>query len=318
MAVIAHHAELIPVGYIGVDVFFVLSGFLITALLLEERARTGTIRVRAFWMRRARRLLPGLLVLVAVVGGLGAIGAGQYWVTPQALLAALTFTTNWFLFTGEFTALTHTWSLGVEEQFYVTWPLIVLAATTRFRRERFLSVTITLVGLFTIWAAVLPYWSTPAHVAFGFDARVSPILMGCALAAWMHGRTLAAPPVWIIWLALAMLGSITVGLLPAFLTGLISTVLIWAISSRAEVPLLEGRLILWVGIRSYGIYLWHVPVLFVAIGAYKLQPVTAFAVGCALTAIAAGASYAFIERPFVARRRDKLPEFDLLAETTPR
>ena len=136
-------------GFLGVDVFFVLSGFLITSLLLAEQARTGTIKLAAFWARRARRLLPALLlVLVAVaIAGHFLLQSFDVSLLRTDSLAALFYVANWrmiFRGTGYFAAtatpspLQHTWSLGIEEQFYVLWPLLVvgLLAALTWRRTR--------------------------------------------------------------------------------------------------------------------------------------------------------------------------------------
>src|SRR5437763_6444404 len=136
-AVIAYHLNLTGAGggYLGVDIFFVLSGFLITGLLVEERGRTGRIALRAFWGRRARRLLPALLLLLSALSlyaGLGGPGLNRSTLRPDAL-ATLFYGANWHLiftqssYFTQFAApspLLHTWSLAIEEQFYVLWPLI--------------------------------------------------------------------------------------------------------------------------------------------------------------------------------------------------
>lgn len=302
ITLLAHHARVVPAGYIGVDVFFVLSGFLITALLLEEQTRTGTVRIGAFWWRRARRLLPALALLVAVVGGLGALGAGSYWVTPEATLAALTFTMNWFLFSEPFTALAHTWSLAIEEQFYLTWPLLVLGVGFRWGQRRLLHVAVVLAVASTIWAVLLSGWATVEHRAFGFDARVSPILMGCCLALWMHIRPRPKAALWGAPLALILLALITAGIGPAGLTGVVTTGLIWTVASHPAVPFLEGAVLRWVGRRSYGIYLWHVPIVYVISSMFDVHPVVVFGLAAAASAAAAGASYAFVERPCLMGR----------------
>lgn len=297
VVVIAHHAELVPAGYIGVDMFFALSGFLITSMLLEEHERTGRVNLPDFWHRRARRLLPALLLIVAAVGGLGAAGAGQYWVTPGAIVAAVTFTMNWFLFSGTVTALTHTWSLAIEEQFYLSWPIVLYVALRRGGQRYVLASAGTLAVAFTLWALTLRGWASPAHLVFGLDARISPILVGCALSAFMHRRNVKPSPLWVAPLALVTLSGLVAGVVSSGLTGITTALLIWSVTSRRSFRPLEGRVVQWIGVRSYAIYLWHAPILFVLSSATGWHPSLVFIVGSTATAAAAGASYVFVECP---------------------
>ncbi|WP_344318791.1 acyltransferase, partial [Actinocatenispora thailandica] len=151
-AVLVYHGGVaaVPGGFIGVDAFFVLSGFLITSLLLAEIAGTGGIRLAAFWGRRARRLLPALLLMLAVVvpASRFLLASGDLPPVRGDALAALCYVANWrmifrgsdyFAQTATPTPLQHTWSLGIEEQFYLIWPLVVLAVlvgVAGFRRGR--------------------------------------------------------------------------------------------------------------------------------------------------------------------------------------
>ena len=190
-----------PGGFLGVDVFFVLSGFLITSLLIEEWGRTGAVGLGGFWVRRARRLLPGLLVLVA--------GAAVYaWLiaSPEALagirhdvFATLAYFANWhfiasqasyFARTGDPSPLAHTWSLAIEEQFYVVWPLLVLAVL-RGRRPLGRLALLAAAGLVasaTAMAVVYRPDADPSRVYYGTDTRSHVIMAGAllavGLAAW--------------------------------------------------------------------------------------------------------------------------------------
>ena len=190
-----------PGGFLGVDVFFVLSGFLITSLLIDEWGRTGAIGLGGFWVRRVRRLLPGLLVLVA--------GAAVYaWLiaSPEALagirhdvFATLAYFANWHFIasqasyfgrTGDPSPLAHTWSLAIEEQFYVVWPLLVLAVL-RGRRPLGRLALLAAAGLVasaTAMAVVYRPDADPSRVYYGTDTRSHVIMAGAllavGLAAW--------------------------------------------------------------------------------------------------------------------------------------
>ena len=195
-------------GFIGVDIFFVLSGFLITSLLLDELRRTGRIELTGFWIRRARRLLPALVLMVL------AVGAARELLPPQALtglrndaLAAFLWMANWRFVaqkTDYFTQgappspLQHTWSLGVEEQYYVLWPVLLVVVTLLlgararryFRRAtvggvRFAIFLIATVGALVsaTVAIVLASDATRDRIYFGTDTRAQALLTGAAAAA---------------------------------------------------------------------------------------------------------------------------------------
>src|SRR4051812_364234 len=182
-------------GFLGVDMFFVLSGFLITSLLLEERWRTGTIGLSHFWSRRGRRLLPALLALLA------AMAAYATWVPMDSplpslrrdVLATLAYVSNWhfILDGGSYFArnappspLRHTWSLAIEEQFYLLWPLIFIAVARGRARLAKLGTFIG-VGIAASIAAMLLLYhpgTDASRVYYGTDTRVHVILIGCGLA----------------------------------------------------------------------------------------------------------------------------------------
>ena len=142
VAVLLFHAGKLRGGYLGVDLFFVLSGYLITSLLLAESSTSGRVNLFGFWARRARRLLPALLLVVAFVGLYSAVIAdpGELHRIRGDALATLAYVANWRFVFGGFdyfalfsspSPLNHTWSLAIEEQFYVVWPLLVLLVARR-------------------------------------------------------------------------------------------------------------------------------------------------------------------------------------------
>ena len=213
LAVMAYHGGLTfqPAGFFGVDAFFVLSGFLITTLLVTEWADTSRIALRSFWARRARRLLPALLVmLVFVVLYARFVAApGTYPNLRWDSIAALFYSANWrfivsgqnyFVQTGPVSPLLHTWSLAIEEQFYIVWPIVVLAVM-RFRHTRSARA---LKGLFAVsvigalasgleMALLFNPASDPTRVYFGTDTHAQCLLVGAALATgialWRRRQT---------------------------------------------------------------------------------------------------------------------------------
>ena len=330
-AVLLFHAEHMSGGFLGVDTFFVLSGFLITRQMLQEVDTTGSVSLRAFWSRRARRLLPALLLLLAVVTLVGA-----EWGLAQERFAirdetpwALGFILNWHHIAGSAdywtslsspSPLTHLWSLAVEEQFYLVWPLVVvLLIWRRSNRER--SVLIgSFIGAalsFGLMAVVYsPASSTRAYE--GTDTRIGALLIGamCATVIVTNradsvvarlGRysTLAvlAPTAVLAWMWLRVDGRDSWLYHGGFLLHavLVATVLL-GVSSMAGTNVLQGLLrqrpLRWMGQLSYGLYLWHWPI-YVALSPDRTGltrwPLTALRL--VITFVAATISFYVIERP---------------------
>lgn len=180
LVLIGHSGPVVlqPVAWVGVTVFFGLSGFLITALLLEERATKGRIRLGAFWVRRARRLLPALLVMVAVTGAL-LVGSGVS-VEP---LPVFGYYANWSQAAGDNLGIwRHTWSLAIEEQFYLVWPLLLSLLPTKR------AVTIACaVGIAVSLGLSATLHADFDRVYYGTDTRAWALLAGCLIAARLVG-----------------------------------------------------------------------------------------------------------------------------------
>jgi peptidoglycan/LPS O-acetylase OafA/YrhL len=319
-------------GFLGVDVFFVLSGFLITDLLVSQYDRLGRLDLKDFWSRRARRLLPALaLMLIVVSAAATVIEPDQGTSLRLALLAAVTYTSNWyqilhhvsyFASLGLFTSpppLDHLWSLAIEEQFYLIWPLILWLLILRLNGRR-ARVTATLIlAAASALAMALEYSpGDPSLVYYGTDTHASALLIGAALAlalplatvaslpaaqvrrldaagvaglvllAWAAGHFSGADPaVYPIGLILAAVGA--AGLVVAAAgTGVIA--------AMTSLPPLR-----WVGIRSYGIYLWHWPVIALAgaiIGA-RANSAWMWFIEAAVSIGLACVSWRFVETPIL-------------------
>jgi peptidoglycan/LPS O-acetylase OafA/YrhL len=303
---------LVP-GDLGVTLFFSLSGFLITWLLLRERARTGGISLRLFYQRRALRIFPAYLVFVAVsIAVAAALGAS--W-DRVSVVAALTYTINYQnALPGHPSPIPHAWSLAIEEQFYLLWPLLLIALATT-RRARFGLLAI-LAGV-CAWRSFL-YLALQAPVAYvynAFDTRFDSIAVGCLLAVLTASPRFAAflPAVarrpWAPLPVLALLLLSRSGLGPRWHYSLgflvdsaLATLLIlqWMelASSRAW-GWLDSRVAQWIGRVSYPLYLWH-PSAFAwaerLTGSFRGKA----AVGLMLSFALAAASYHGIERYFLA------------------
>ena len=327
--VVAFHANWLKGGYLGVDVFFVLSGFLITRLLLDEHQRRGRIDLKRFWKRRARRLLPALLVVIAVAavaerarGRIDGPAGGRIDV-----LGALTYTTNWLRLRsgagywanfGGPSLLDHTWSLAIEEQFYVIWPLVVIVLLRAVKRRGARVLTLaTLTAVAAAWSIIAFNRSLDAsRVYMGTDTRAVALLAGATVAALYAWRTVRST---LLNQALAV--AATGFLVSSFVTlsgtalrtyhgGLlacsIAAALVIGAAAMARPPLLARPLtwapLRYLGERSYGIYLWHWPIM-VGFGVAKapLSPTWRRLVAIALSLAAAELSYRVVEQPIRVR-----------------
>jgi peptidoglycan/LPS O-acetylase OafA/YrhL len=339
-AVVAFHLGHLRGGFLGVDLFFVLSGYLITSLLVQERARHGTTKLGAFWARRAKRLLPALFLLLAGVGVLIAVlaPAADRGRLRGDGLSSLFYVNNWVR-VGRTTSywdmfrdpspLDHMWSLAIEEQFYLVWPLVFLGVCALVARRvrstdrtafRALSL-ICLAGTglsFAILAALYHPGSTN-RAYFGTDARVGAILLGGLLAlagaAWQWSPP--RRPAWAVnaaaLVAMAVLGASVVfvdGLAPWYYRGgllafAVATVVVIATTTGGRGGLVAGGLswapLRGLGLISYGVYLWHWPVIvYLTPRRTSLHGVTLDAVRVGVTLAVALASYHLVEQPIRA------------------
>ena len=340
LAVFAYHAGIgwMPGGFLGVDVFFVISGYLITSLLLREFRRDGHLRLGRFWLRRARRLLPAVGVLIAVTMVVAAV------VEPDRIdqlrgdaLASLLYFANWhfiyghqsyFESFGRPSLFRHLWSLSVEEQFYLFWPLLFAAGMKLFGRTRLLLGVLAgaLASVALAWILFDPGHDA-SRVYYGTDTHAVGLLAGVALAlVWSpvelrrHEAGRLVGPI-LDGVGVLALGYVVLAFLHVhdydlalwhggYLWLALATALLLATLAHPAARL--GRLLgqpplLWLGLRSYSFYLWHWPVLAltrpgidVAIPRGILIPLQLLA-----TLVLADLSYRFVELPFQGKA--KLP-----------
>jgi peptidoglycan/LPS O-acetylase OafA/YrhL len=295
LLVIVHHVGVRGFalgGAIGVTVFFALSGFLITTLLTEERAATGRIAIRGFYRRRAVRLLPALIVFLVAMLTVRATSPGD-------ALAALAYYANWVAAGGgDLTKLSHTWSLAVEEQFYMVWP-VVFAVLGRRRRAL---LALALAGAAASMVVRLILWDPRAiRVYFGSDTRADALLLGCA-AALLLGRFIVSERA--VVLAAALLGALMLtnegmlfrwGFGPAALA---SCVVVAGVAQRrvGTCGILESTALVHIGRLSYGLYLWHYPLARSLSSRVASAPLRLVVV-LGLTYLLAATSARLVERP---------------------
>src|SRR5580692_8399523 len=333
-SVVAYHVDLgwAQGGLLGVGVFFTLSGYLITDLLLGQQESTGRLRLADFWLRRARRLLPGLLVMLAVVVA---------WVTlldrpllpavRGAVVASAFYVTNWWLIAqhssyfaqfGPPSPLGHLWSLAVEEQFYLIWPWLLLLGlylTRRAARRQVWLVTGSLLlaaGSAALMVLLYRPGYDPTRVYDGTDTRAFALLIGAALAFAWPSRQMPAVPARSRRLLLdgaGAAGLIIIGLLiwrtgqyspflyrggMVLLSVATAAVVLAAVSPAGQLGRLLGwRPLRWIGVRSYGIYLWHYPVIVLTTPANSTEDLPRAAAQIAASIAIAALSWKFVEEP---------------------
>lgn len=310
VAVVAYHAGLVPAGFVGVDVFFVISGFLITRLLTEELRQTGRIDFLQFYARRARRILPAAVLVVGATLALAIalLPTGLAEVADSAAAASVfganfyfqSVTGGYWSAAAETMPLLHLWSLSVEEQFYLLWPLFLLLVRRPFA---------WLVGVAIVSFALAEAlsWTYPQAAFYQMPARAWELALGGIVAV----RPLNLPR----WAGVAGLGIVLVscvvplphfpgvGALPAVVG---SALLIAAIHAGQRVRVLEWRPIVFVGLVSYSFYLWHWPLLAID-RALRVgdAPLSMRLVLCTVAFALAAVSYRYVETPF---RRMRWPK----------
>ncbi|HUW00940.1 MAG TPA: acyltransferase [Acidimicrobiales bacterium] len=332
LAVVVYHAEpdRLSGGFLGVDVFFVVSGFLITSLLLREKRRDRRIDLRRFWRRRARRLGPAVLTVLSVVAV-----AGWLWTPSDQLgrlrgdgLASLAYVLNWrLIFQGDSyfdtfidpSPLRHLWSLSIEEQFYLAWPLVVVLVLARSRR--LLGPVALLVCTASVWA-MGAIDGDLSRIYYGTGTRLHVIMAGCLLAVLADRRPklvrgLAATPLVPLVATAAILAAMFVvtdddanfyprGLV---LFSVVATLAVAGCARYGELPILSNRALVEIGKRSYGLYLWHWPVqVFLTDQRLGMGHAASTVVRVAVMGSATWLSYRFIEQP-VRRSHAPLPRW---------
>ena len=326
LLVLIHHTEFItPVsfsiltgGYLGVDIFFVLSGFLITSLLVEEMETTGTVSFRRFYMRRVLRLLPAFGAVLLFSAAVGAIvGFDRLGLTGWRVFSIVGYFTNWVRAyeTPHLWFLTHFWSLAIEEQFYLVWPFVLFALLRSGMSRRGVLLTVTvLIMVSVVWMAALhSSGATVLRLYTGSDTRAHSLLVGCWFSLALHwgylktefakryqpfvhiGMIVLFTAAFKLWIGNPVLywgGSFIV----AVCAGLMILGLVTSDNNRLT-AVFSHPVLLWFGKRSYGLYVWHWPVFYLC--AALRRPELAIPCGVIGAVAAAALSYHFIELPFL-------------------
>lgn len=321
----------LPGGFLGVDVFFVISGFLITSLLLRELQATGRIDLIGFWRRRARRLLPAV-ALVVLVSTTFALAASRDLLVgiAQQIAGAVFFVSNWvFIATGTDYFARDTpelfrnfWSLALEEQFYIVLPILaILLFKLRSKSSRGLVLVVLGIASALFMAGLALSGADPTRIYFGSDSHSFGLFLGAAMAIFLHRpqRKTIGTTGQVASIVVAIIGFTVLGVLAftlpeaspeSFIGGfqvatLASLAVVWAITREGAWAgkALDISPLRWIGERSYGIYLWHWPLLLIAtslgakLGQGSLSAWLPQLVTLALTLLFAEFSFRYVEQP---------------------
>ncbi|HEU0012631.1 MAG TPA: acyltransferase [Longimicrobium sp.] len=303
-------------GDLGVTLFFVLSGFLITRLLLAEWGERGRVSLRDFYARRVLRIFPAYYVFLAVWYA-ASVAAGDA-PSPAAVLSALTYTLNYLqAFHGQAApGVAHAWSLAVEEQFYLLWPPVLVLLLARGGRRRAAAALVAAVAVVGAWRTYA-VWGTelgPGYAYNAFDTRFDALAAGCLLAVaaghrWL-GRAAAAVSRWswlpLVTLALLFLPPVAMPLRLRYGPGLTLDALLFAVlivqmvmlADRGAWRVFSSAPVRFVGTISYPLYLYHVLAVSAA-ARLALPPAGRVAAALLLSIAAACASYYIVEKPFL-------------------
>ena len=336
LAVVIYHffGVLLPGGYLGVDMFFVLSGFLITSLLVREFNVSGRISLKDFWIRRFRRILPAaLVVLIVCTAIVSAIGGDLAVGIREQFLGTFFFVNNWtqiatsqtYFAPNEVQVFAHYWSLAVEEQFYLIWPLLAYGAFVISRRQpkRLPSALAIFLAVASAVAMALLFvpGEDPTRVYYGTDTHAFGLLIGALLSflltspandpradSWptrSKGRlagTVGTLALIAYVVQLFMMGAdldftYRGGLV---LTSVLGAAMIWG-TVREAGPLkwiFSTRVMRWLGQRSFSLYLWHWPVVMILRELFDAPGWVLGLIALALSFVLAEISYQFVENPF--------------------
>lgn len=320
LVILSHYLPILMMGGggQGVDLFFVLSGYLITSLLLAERTASGRISLKSFYWRRILRIWPALALMLTVYCLMASLSSSVGVIHIHAAMWAAASLTNWYVVngTGMISFIPHTWSLSVEEQFYLVWPAIVSIWLQRKGRGSLAAFVLVTLSCGILWRAYLAFsGATAERVYVGPDTHADSLLAGCFLAFGIlpvRFKTFAVQWWFIPVIVLSALSIRLVWSAQWFTWQFAVDALMgaWLIVVVLEHPggllgrALTQEPLLWLGQRSYGVYLWHLPILH-SLRHAGFSPLLCILLGLFATFAISALSFRYLERPLL-KLKDRL------------
>jgi len=321
-------------GFLGVDLFFALSGFLITSILVDEYESSGGISLRAFYARRALRLVPALFAMLAIYVVIALTLAEHATEHLAAAAFAAGYVMNWVIAfnLGSAGFVAHTWSLAVEEQFYLLWPVLLLLALVSAGRRGAAALGLVLLAVSTIWRTYLAaHGASWDRIYCGFDTNTDALFAGCVLALvdmspamlnFMRRSWYIPSAVIAAFCILAVSEAHWMEVWGMTVFGLCAAWLVRMLSVSGANPLktaLESTPLRFLGRISYGVYLWHGLILWLLLFAHMPDRVIVLALA-PLSVMVAILSYAVVEQPFLrmkVRRFSRLTRYEAAPTIAP-
>ncbi len=337
LAVLMYHAQIslfglpaIPGGFLGVDVFLTISGFVITKAALQEFRLTGRFSLSSFYIRRARRLLPALLAMLVASSVLAwsVLMPSQLIDFSKSIFYAVSFLSNFYWLdtltaygaeNSQLKPLLHTWTLAVEEQFYIAYPLLLLILLPRSRTFRL--TTLTIISLASVAAMFIVAAENWAWSFYSLPTRLWELLLGAGVAIVSSQRLNQISAIWaetsltlgliliLLPLFFGSLGTLHPGLVTVAIT--LGTAVTLAVGPRSKhiIGAFNNRVFIYIGLRSYSVYIWHFPIFSFYRNHYYEQPPLSTASLLLITLFLSEVSYRFIETPFRSSRKTKTKQF---------
>jgi len=319
-----------PGGFLGVDVFFTISGYVITNAALQEFSRTGRFSLSRFYIRRARRLLPALLAMIVASSVLAwwVLMPSQLIDFSRSIFYAVSFLSNFYWLdtltaygaeNSQLKPLLHTWTLAVEEQFYIAYPLLLLILLPR--NKKFLLTTLAIISLASVAAMFIVAAENWAWSFYSLPTRLWELLLGAGVAIASSQRLNQISAIWAeAFLALGLilillplffgsLGAPHPGLVTVAITLGTAVTLIVGPRSKYIIGAFSNSIFIYLGLRSYSVYIWHFPVFSFYRNHYYEQPPLSTAWLLLMTFFLSEVSYRFIETPFRSSRTIKPKQF---------
>ena len=319
VGVISSHlgAHYFPGAMLIMDIFFLLSGFLITGILYRSYEKTGSLQLKKFWWRRIRRLCPALYTLLAIYAVVVSILQGNTDGVAKDVFVTASYTMNWVR-AHDFSAcfnLGHTWSLGVEEQFYILWPILLsLLMRLRVDKKKLMIILISFAVINQCWKWFLIFDNvTFTRIYHSLDTRLDGFCLGAAVYFFTQIKKTIIPR-WMGWVSLLIISATLLGpkgfdvSIFIYMQPIVTwstVILLLSFIDRPKTGVsrcFTNQVQIFLGKICYSLYIWHLPILFVSARFWPMPPMVRIPVMLTIVLIVSTISHYLVEKPFLKKR----------------